>query len=207
MTNKDIGSWASGEPIPGTDIGALVSALEITAFLAAVNGPKGDLDAWLEVHDEKACRAIFKAAFSPISATKVQGAAPTDDPMPKRTAFIAWCKSRGLDTDADKDAWGALTFKYPHIESMWEGWFNAPTVTEPHALSVLRQISQRGSIGDDPEFQRLMDVYCDLFAESISPTAFGMYDKRRKEAELALYAYIDSRNTASVSAKLTGEGE
>jgi len=60
-------------------------------------------------------------------------AKPSDagDPMPKRTAFLAWCKSRGLDTDTDKDAWGALKFKHSHIQAMWEGWFNAPTATPP----------------------------------------------------------------------------
>ncbi len=52
-------------------------------------------------------------------------AAPSDDPMPKRTAFIAWCKSRGLETDVEKDAWGAQIFKHSHIQAMWEGWFNA----------------------------------------------------------------------------------
>lgn len=49
------------------------------------------------------------------------------DPMPKRTAFIKWCDGRALDASEDKDAWGARTFKHPHIQSMWEGWFNAPT--------------------------------------------------------------------------------
>lgn len=55
-------------------------------------------------------------------------AGPTD-PMPKRTAFIAWCKSRSLETDVDKDAWGAHIFKHSHIQAMWEGWFNAPSVS------------------------------------------------------------------------------
>lgn len=49
------------------------------------------------------------------------------DPMPKRTAFLAWCKVRGLDADTDKDGWGRLKFKHSHIEAMWEGWFNAPS--------------------------------------------------------------------------------
>jgi hypothetical protein len=48
------------------------------------------------------------------------------DLMPKRSAFIAWCEQRGLETVEDQDAWGKRKFKHSHIEALWEGWFNAP---------------------------------------------------------------------------------
>lgn len=76
-----------------------------------------------------------KVPANPALAVPVQAdrmpetaAKPADgsDPMPKRTAFLAWCKSRALDTETDKDAWGALQFKHSHIQALWEGWFNAP---------------------------------------------------------------------------------
>lgn len=36
----------------------------ITEFLAALNGPRGDLDAWLEVNDESETRQAMQGALS-----------------------------------------------------------------------------------------------------------------------------------------------
>jgi hypothetical protein len=58
------------------------------------------------------------------------------DLMPKRAAFIAWVESRSIDASVEKDAWGAQIFKHPHVQSMWEGWFNAPSGVQQHAQAA-----------------------------------------------------------------------
>lgn len=45
--------------------------------------------------------------------------------MPKRAAFLEFCKPRALDVTECKDAWGNRTFARPYVEAMWYGWFNA----------------------------------------------------------------------------------
>lgn len=67
---------------------------------------------------------------SAIPGTKEQALV---DLMPKRAAFLKWCKERGLDVTEDKDAWGQRKFKHSHIEALWCGWFNAPTEAAPAA--------------------------------------------------------------------------
>lgn len=52
---------------------------------------------------------------------------PSDDPMPKRSAFVKWANKHGLDTSVEKDVWGVLIFKHHHTQAMWTGWFSAPT--------------------------------------------------------------------------------
>src|SRR5471032_3143539 len=64
--------------------------------------------------------------------------------MPKRAAFIAWIESRSIDASIEKDAWGAQIFKHPHVQSMWEGWFNAPTessCSKQHAQAAQSEIN------------------------------------------------------------------
>jgi len=61
------------------------------------------------------------------------------DLMPKRTGFIKWCKARGIDTGVEKDAWGAQIFKHAHVQSLWTGWFNAPTELPAEAAPAPQQ--------------------------------------------------------------------
>lgn len=76
----------------------------------------------LPENDWEALRLIM--AKVDVPAEPVQAVA---DLMPKRALFIDWCRSRFIDTDEDKDAWGKRKFRHEHVESMWSGWFNAPT--------------------------------------------------------------------------------
>jgi hypothetical protein len=68
---------------------------------------------------------------------------PSDDPMPKRSAFVKWANEHGLDTAVEKDVWGALSFKHHQTQAMWIGWFSAPNTapkSEPtQNLGVLQE--------------------------------------------------------------------
>jgi hypothetical protein len=88
---------------------------------------------------------VESAILPPLTAPALPAAIPgtreqaVRDLMPKRAAFIEWCKARGIDTDVKKDAWGALTFKHDHVESLWTGWFNAPTEAPAEAAPAPQQ--------------------------------------------------------------------
>lgn len=113
----------------------------IKVDLELPDGDKRELKVmWQEMRDGKLCLCVRIVEAAPVSG-------PSDamaDLMPKRAAFIKWCENRGLDTSVEKDAWGAHIFKYPHIQSIWTGWFNAP--------SAAPVSGQGASIGDWPDF-------------------------------------------------------
>lgn len=77
------------------------------------------------------------------------------DLMPKRAAFISWVESRSIDASIEKDSWGARIFKHPHVQSMWEGWFNAPTesaCTKQHAQAAKAvEVAGLGSITNEDD--------------------------------------------------------
>lgn len=53
----------------------------LAQFLAALNGGRGDLDAWLEANDEAACRAAIYAAIEAGPAVGKVSAPNTVDPV------------------------------------------------------------------------------------------------------------------------------
>lgn len=71
-------------------------------------------------------KTIIERMVAESSQPILSAVVASEDPMPKRTAFVKWCEGRGLDASEDKDSWGVRKFKHAHIQSMWEGWFHAP---------------------------------------------------------------------------------
>ena len=104
------------------------------AYIAAAN-PKTmqEMIALIRSHEAeidglKVRADMLAAELLAAQQAKPAGQAGAEDPMPKRTAFLAWCKEKSLDTSVDIDAWGTHIYKHSHIQAMWEGWFSAPAV-------------------------------------------------------------------------------
>lgn len=99
--------------------------------------------------------------------------------------------------------WGAKSNKSaliclgaPTPEEALQSALRTAGFVSPHAAPA----SVSGvSIGDDPEFDRLAEAWCDLLIKASSPTSFDMYDKKLAEARAALIAFLDQRVSEMVS--------
>ena len=133
--------------------------------------------------------ARVRATPAALAAAQVPQAGPEQasaDLMPKRTAFIEWCKSRHLDSDEDRDAWGQRKFKHSHVEAMWEGWFNAPSDNYIDARSTAAPAVKTELTKEelaDPEY---MQAYVDSCNDTLSLTLSEMAKLKVELSKLAI---------------------
>ena len=114
---------------------------ELTEFMAALNGGKGELDAWLECNNEIECRAIIRAALAtPVAAIPANVAGDFSDADRTTLAFM------GIGTQAAIPAAGS--------GAVPDGWKLVPVEPTPEMLDVAgAALAKNGAEGNVIELQ------------------------------------------------------